>query len=217
MGNSVPLAPRVGAEDHSRSEWNTSRPAVFLDRDGVLIEDYDYVGTVERVRVIPGAAAAVRRLNDAGLPVVVVTNQAGVARGYYPESAVAVVHEYLSGVLFAEAGARIDHYDYSPYHPTEGQGEYRRESDCRKPQPGMLVRSAAKLGLDLVRSWMVGDKRSDLQAGAAAGCRTILVRTGYGATASVTAPDESMKLIAIVPTVAEAVDVILDCQQEGHG
>jgi D-glycero-D-manno-heptose 1,7-bisphosphate phosphatase len=213
---SAPHPPGAVDSDRTRRVRSTLRPAVFLDRDGVLIEDDDYVGTVERVRFIPGAAAAVRRLNDAGFPVVVVTNQAGVARGYYPESAVAVVHAHLSEVLLAEAGARIDHYDYSPYHPTEGHGEYRKESDCRKPNPGMLVRSAAKLGLDLARSWMVGDKLSDLDAGAAAGCRTILVRTGYGATASVTAPNDAMRLVAVVADVVEAVEWILH-NQPGRG
>lgn len=186
------------------------RPAVFLDRDGVLIDEVNYLARVDQVRVTPGAAAAVRRLNDAGITVVVVTNQAGVARGYFPESQVAVIHEHLSHLLAADAGARIDHYDYSPYHPTEGLGEYKRETDCRKPNPGMLLRSADNLCLDLSRSWMVGDKLSDLQAGAAAGCRTILVRTGYGATLDLTAPNEKLKLAAVVPTVVEAVNRILN-------
>ncbi len=219
MGNDLSPSPlgREGLGVRGTGNPTTLLAAVFLDRDGVLIEDDDYVGTVDRVRIIPGAAAAVRRLNDAGFPVVVVTNQAGVARGYYPESNVEVVHAHLSEVLLAEAGARIDHYDYSPYHPSEGQGEYRKESDCRKPHPGMLVRSAAKLGLDLARSWMVGDKLSDLQAGAAAGCRTILVRTGYGAKASATAPNDAMRLVAVVPSIAEAADEILRLQQLGHG
>jgi D-glycero-D-manno-heptose 1,7-bisphosphate phosphatase len=191
-------------------------PAVFLDRDGVLIDEVNYLARIDQVRVIPGATAAVRRLNDAGLPVVVVTNQAGVARGYFPESQVGVIHECLSKVFADEVGARIDHYDYSPYHPTEGVGEYKKETDCRKPHPGMLLRSAAKLNLDLSRSWLVGDKVSDLQAGAAAGCRTILVRTGYGATISLTAPNEELKLAAVVPSVVEAVEWILDDRQ-GRG
>ena len=205
----TPADQHAAGVNPAAPQKNAMRPAVFLDRDGVLIEDDDYVGTVERVRVIPGAAAAVRRLNDAGFPVVVVTNQAGVARGYYPESQVSVVHAHLSELLFAEAGARIDRYDHSPYHPTEGRGEYRRETDCRKPHPGMLLRSAAALGLAPARSWMVGDKLSDLQAGAAAGCRTILVRTGYGRDSTLAAPDEAVRLEAVVADVAEAVEFIL--------
>jgi D-glycero-D-manno-heptose 1,7-bisphosphate phosphatase len=201
--------PCAVPNDGTRSVPATQRAAVFFDRDGVIIDEVNYLARVEQVRVISGAAAAIRRLNDAGLPVVVVTNQAGVARGYFPESQVRVVHDHLSKVLFDEAGARIDHYDYSPFHPTEGVGEYRKDTDCRKPNPGMLLRSAAKLGLDLSRSWLVGDKLSDLQAGAAAGCRTILVRTGYGVGIDVTAPDDTLKLAAVLPTVVEAVGFIL--------
>lgn len=184
-------------------------PAVFLDRDGVLIAEAEYLSHPSRVQLIPGAAAAVRRLNDAGRPVVVVTNQSGVARGFFPESRVVEVHAHISALLLAEAGAVIDHFDYCPYHPTAGVGEYLRDSDCRKPKPGMLLRSAAALGLDLANSWMVGDRRSDLEAGAAAGCRTILVRTGYGSASDLTAPNDELKLVAVVPSLPEAVDVIL--------
>lgn len=186
-----------------------TRPAVFLDRDGVLIHDAEYLSDVAQVRLVPGAAAAVRRLNDAGRPVVVVTNQSGVARGFFPEAQVGVIHAHLAELLYADAGAVIDRFDYSPFHPTEGVRDYRRETDCRKPKPGMLLRSAAALGLDLERSWMVGDRRSDLEAGAAAGCRTILVQTGYGLECDVTAPDELLKLVAVVPTIVEAVGVVL--------
>lgn len=189
---------------------STLRPAVFLDRDGVLIAEVEYLSDVSQVRLIPGAAAAVRRLNDAGLAVVVITNQSGVARGHFPESRVREVHRHIAELLLAEAGASIDRFDYSPFHPTEGVGEYRRDTDCRKPKPGMLLRGATALGLDLSASWMVGDRRSDLEAGAAAGCRTILVRTGYGEGCDVTAPDERLNLVAVVPTVVEAVDRILE-------
>lgn len=186
-----------------------SRPAVFLDRDGVLIVEGEYLSDLDQVRLVPGAAAAVRRLNDAGRPVVVVTNQSGVARGFFPEGRVGEVHARIAELLHAEAGAVIDRFDYSPFHPTEGVGEYRRDTDCRKPKPGMLLRSAAAMGLDLERSWMVGDRRTDLEAGAAAGCRTILVRTGYGLECDATAPDELLKLVAVVPTIVEAVGVVL--------
>ncbi len=217
MNTHPPPAGTSGSDDLPRKGGGEEqKPAVFLDRDGVIIDEVNYLARVEQVRVIPGAAAAIRRLNAAGIPVVVVTNQAGVARGYFPESQVAVVHDHLSKVLADEAGARIDHYDYSPFHPTEGVGEYKRDTDCRKPNPGMLLRSAAKLGLDLGGSWMVGDKLSDLQAGAAAGCRTILVRTGYGAGIDRTAPDETLKLAAVLPTVVDAVGWILDNRQ-GRG
>jgi D-glycero-D-manno-heptose 1,7-bisphosphate phosphatase len=155
------------------------REAVFLDRDGTLIEEVHYLSAPEQVRPIPGAADAVRQLNAAGVLVVVVTNQAGVARGYFPERRVAEAHERLSALL-AEAGARVDAYFYCPHHPTEGVGAYRAECACRKPKPGMLLTAARELDIDLGRSWMIGDKPDDAEAGLAAGCRTILVRTGHG-------------------------------------
>ena len=154
--------------------------AVFLDRDGTIIEEVNYLSSPEQVRVFPGAADAIRRWNEAGVKVVVVTNQAGVARGYFPESRVAEVHAHLSAVL-AESGARVDAYYHCPHHPTHGVGEFRIACTCRKPSPGMLLAAAKDHAIDLSRSWMVGDKLCDVKAGAAAGCRTVLVRTGYGA------------------------------------
>jgi D-glycero-D-manno-heptose 1,7-bisphosphate phosphatase len=154
------------------------REAVFLDRDGTLIEEVHYLAAPKQVRLIPGAADAVRKLNDAGVLVVVVTNQAGVARGYFPESRVAEVHARLSELLAAH-GARIDAYFYCPHHP-EGAGAYRVACECRKPKPGMLLTAARELDIDLARSWMIGDKPCDAEAGTAAGCRTLLLRTGHG-------------------------------------
>ena len=155
------------------------REAVFLDRDGTIIEEVNYLSSPEQVCLIPGAADAVRRLNDAGVLVVVVTNQAGVARGYFPESRVGEVHAHLSTLLAAH-GARIDAYYHCPHHPTEGVGEYRVACDCRKPKPGLLLTAARELDIDLSGSWMIGDKLCDAEAGATAGCRTLLVRTGHG-------------------------------------
>lgn len=155
------------------------REAVFLDRDGTLIEEVHHLASPEQVRLLPGAADAVRRLNDAGALVVVVTNQSGVARGYFPESRVAEVHARLSALL-AEHGAHIDAYYHCPHHPTEGVGAYRVACDCRKPKPGLLLTAAREMDIDLSRSWMIGDKACDAEAGAAAGCRTVLVRTGHG-------------------------------------
>lgn len=156
------------------------RDAVFLDRDGTLIEEVHYLSRPEQVKLIPGAADAVRRLNDLGVLVVVVTNQAGVARGYFPEGRVAEVHAHLAALL-AEQGAKVDAFYFCPHHPTEGAGKYRIECDCRKPRPGMLLAAARDLDLDLSRSWMIGDKPCDAAAGRAAGCRSVLVRTGHGA------------------------------------
>ncbi len=204
-------SPRAGCggEDRSPSVRATKPPAVFLDRDGVLVEEVNYLGRIEDVRIIPGAPLAVRKLNEAGWPVVVVTNQAGVARGYFPESQVGVIHDFLIAEFARLAGAKFDRFDYSPYHPTEGVGEFKKESDCRKPNPGMLLRSASALDLDLRRSWMIGDKLSDLEAGASAGCKTILVRTGYGAKSELTVPNEALNLVVVVPSLVEAVEIVL--------
>ena len=183
-----------------------SRPALFLDRDGVLIEEVEYLARPEQVRLIPGAAAAIRKVNDAGWRVVVVSNQSGVARGLFPESLLPEIHRVIADRLLAEAGARVDRFYYCPHHPTEGQGGYRIDCDCRKPKPGMLLKAAAELGIDLARSWMVGDRATDLQAGAAAGCRTILVQTGYGRATGIAEPDPRLKLAAMVPSIVEAVE-----------
>jgi D-glycero-D-manno-heptose 1,7-bisphosphate phosphatase len=182
------------------------REAVFLDRDGTLVEEVHYLGEPERVRLIAGAADAVRRLNDAGVLAVVVTNQAGVARGYFPEGRVAEVHRHLSALL-AERGARIDAFYHCPHHPTEGVGEYRVACGCRKPKPGLLLAAARELDIDLGRSWMIGDKLCDAQAGAAAGCRTILVRTGHGAELPAELPAAELRLAGVVDDLAAAVEL----------
>ena len=186
-----------------------SRPALFLDRDGVLIEELEYLSEPERVRLIPGAAAAVRRANDAGWRVAVVSNQSGVARGLFPESALPHIHREVAERLAEEAGAVIDGFYYCPHHPTTGQGIYRIDCDCRKPKPGMLLRAARELGIDLSKSWTIGDRLTDLQAGATAGCRTILVRTGYGLSAGLNGPDPNVNLAAVVPSIVEAIDIAL--------
>jgi D-glycero-D-manno-heptose 1,7-bisphosphate phosphatase len=156
------------------------RPAVFLDRDGVVIEDAHYLADPAQVRLLPGAAEAIARLNRLGIPVIVATNQAGVAHGLFPESCVAAVHRRLDELL-AEHDAHVDRYDYCPHHPAAKVPKYRVVCACRKPSPGMLLRAAEECGIDLGRSYLLGDKLSDLEAGRRAGCRVLLVRTGYGA------------------------------------
>ena len=153
--------------------------AVFLDRDGVINEEVTYLSDPESLRLIPGAAVAISMLNRQAIPVIVVTNQAGVARGYYPESQVAILHQGLADRLAVE-DARIDRFYYCPHHPTEGLPPYRILCECRKPNPGMLLQAARDFDLDLSRCTLIGDKASDLVAGWRAGCQTILVETGYG-------------------------------------
>lgn len=182
------------------------RPAIFLDRDGVLIEDAHYLASPDQVRLIPGSAEAVAALNRAGWPVVVVTNQAGVARGLFPVESIAEVHAHLAALL-RTFGAEIERFYYCPHHPEAEVPAYRTRCDCRKPRSGMLLRAAADLGLDLSRSWMIGDRTTDLEAGAAVGCRTVLVRTGYGAMQDGFGLDrERLNLELIAADLSDAVD-----------
>ena len=152
--------------------------AVFLDRDGVINEEVNYLIHPKDLRLIPGAARAVRSFNERSIPVIVVTNQAGVARGYYKESQITPLHEELSRLLGKE-GAHVDRYYYCPHHP-DGKGEYKKICDCRKPMPGLLLQAAKEMGLDLTRCAIVGDKASDIGAGHAVGAKSVLVMTGYG-------------------------------------
>jgi D-glycero-D-manno-heptose 1,7-bisphosphate phosphatase len=155
------------------------RPAVFIDRDGTLTEEVGYVNHPSRLRLLPRSAAAVRRLNEAGIAAVVATNQAGVARGYFSEDVMNAVHEQLVAQL-KDAGAHLDGLYVCPHHPTEGVPPFRADCDCRKPKPGLLLRAAHDLDLDLSDSSMVGDKASDLLVAPPVGARAILVLTGYG-------------------------------------
>jgi D-glycero-D-manno-heptose 1,7-bisphosphate phosphatase len=156
-----------------------SRPAVFMDRDGTVSQEVGYVVHLDRYALLPRSVAAIRRLNQAGLPAFVATNQSGVARGLFGEDLVQAVHERLRGWL-AEGGAHLDGIYCCPHHPSEGKGPWTRPCDCRKPLPGLLRRAAAEHDLDLSRSYMIGDSGRDLGAGAAAGATPILVLTGYG-------------------------------------
>lgn len=159
-----------------------ARPAVFLDRDGTIVREVDYLRRPDRMRLLPHAADAIRRLRHGGFAVVLATNQSGIARGLLTEADLADIHEALRRRL-ARRRARLDGIYYCPHHPEFGGAAYRRECDCRKPAPGMLLRAAWELGLDLARSFAVGDSERDLEAGRRAGCRTVLVRTGYGRAA----------------------------------
>lgn len=155
---------------------------VFLDRDGTMNEEVNYLHRPEDLVLIPGCAEAVRRFNEAGYRVIVVTNQAGVARGYYSEKDVAYLHAYLNELLQKE-GAHVDAFYYCPHHPEYGIGSYKKECHCRKPATGMLEQAAEDLlgGIDKAHSFLIGDKLSDTEAGLRFGVTAVLVGTGYGA------------------------------------
>jgi D-glycero-D-manno-heptose 1,7-bisphosphate phosphatase len=154
-------------------------PAVFIDRDGTLTDEVGYVNHPSRLRLLPRSAEAIRRLNRSGVPAIMVTNQSGVARGYFSEEVLAAVNAALVAQLKAD-GAYLDALYVCAHHPTEGVPPFRADCECRKPKPGLLLRAAADLGLDLRASWMIGDKPSDIAVGHRVGARTVLVLTGYG-------------------------------------
>lgn len=153
--------------------------AVFLDRDGTITEEVGYVDDLMKFRLMEHSAEAIRLLNAQGLKVIVVTNQSGVARGFFPESHVHAVHQRLGELLSAE-GARLDGIYYCPHHPTEGQGAYTHPCDCRKPEPGLLYEAGKEHGVQLSRSFVVGDKLSDMALAHRVGSKGVLVLTGYG-------------------------------------
>lgn len=155
------------------------RPAVFLDRDGTINEQMGYINHISRFHLLPGVAAAIRELNDHSIPVVVVTNQSGLARGYFPEELLLAVHEKMKRQL-TEYGAHVDGIYVCPHHPEAKREQYRVACDCRKPKPGLLLQAARDMGLDLAASYVVGDRWSDLKTAAACGAAPVLVLTGYG-------------------------------------
>jgi D-glycero-D-manno-heptose 1,7-bisphosphate phosphatase len=150
-----------------------------MDRDGTLSHEVGYVNHLSRFRLYPWSVEAVRLINRAGWLAIVATNQAGVARGYYPETLIHEVHAALNDAMQA-GGAQLDGVYVCMHHPSVGQPPYRQECDCRKPRPGLLRRAEAALDVDLTRSWVIGDRHGDLALAWNAGARAALVKTGYG-------------------------------------
>ncbi len=196
MSSGIPAAPDGKAA------------AVFLDRDGTLIEEIGYLDRPERVQLYPWSPAAIRALNQAGLKIVVVTNQSGVARGFFPEAMVETVHGHIAALL-AAGGARIDAYYYCPHHPDGRVAEYARACDCRKPGRALVDRAARELGIDPERSFTVGDRWFDVALARAVGARGVLVRTGYGDREE-QQPPPGLAADAVVNNLAEAVSWILE-------
>jgi D-glycero-D-manno-heptose 1,7-bisphosphate phosphatase len=155
------------------------RPAVFIDRDGTISEEVGYINHPSHFRVFPYAARAIKLLNDRGWLAVIITNQAGVARGYFSETMIQTVHDNLQQNLRDE-GARVDAIYYCAHHPSVGEAPYRQDCDCRKPKPGLVNQAAKDLSIALEHSWMVGDRYSDIELARNAGVRAALVLSGYG-------------------------------------
>lgn len=188
---------------------------IFLDRDGTINEEVEYLNNVDQLKLIDGATGAIRLLNNAGYKVVVITNQSGIAKGYLTEDQLAIIHAEFKKMLEKE-NAYIDAIYYCPHHPEAEVDAYRMDCDCRKPKPGMLTQAAKDLDLDLKSSFIVGDKISDLGAGDAAGCRKILVRTGYGKEMEKELPNTTFQANYIADNVLAAVKWILSHKKSGH-
>jgi formyltetrahydrofolate-dependent phosphoribosylglycinamide formyltransferase len=208
------------------------RKAVFLDRDGTIIENTGAHTADPDIEPLPGAADALRKLQDAGFVLTVVTNQAGVARGWYTEDQLRIAHESLRG-KFAANGVQIAAIYHCPHHPTEGTiPEYSVACDCRKPAAGLIARAAADLGVDLAASYVIGDAERDVEAAVAAGCRGAALITPEGGSAFDTSFSPTTPLLgvggylaaaedtladAVVPDLAAAVDWVLDTEREMAG
>ena len=183
--------------------------AVFLDRDGTINEDVGHITDPAQFELIPGAIDAIRRLKEAGYFLVLVTNQAGVGRGLMTEPQLRRVLVAFEGLL-AGNSVGLDAIRYCPHHPEEGKGVYKRDCDCRKPAPGQLLDAAKEYDIDLAASFMVGDHYSDVEAGIAAGCRTVMLMTGHG-DHEFERLDEGQKVRVdcVAEDLAEGVDWIL--------
>jgi D-glycero-D-manno-heptose 1,7-bisphosphate phosphatase len=182
--------------------------AVFLDRDGTIIEELGYLTPASALIVYPWSIDAVRLLKRAGFAVVVVTNQGGIGRGLYPRTFVDETHQRL-GARFAAAGAPIDAWHYCPHHPEALFDELRGPCTCRKPAPGMMREAAQELDLALARSWVVGDMWRDIQMGHEAGARSILVRTGHGRKQETNWPADIALPTAVCDNLSAAAGAIL--------
>jgi D-glycero-D-manno-heptose 1,7-bisphosphate phosphatase len=185
-----------------------NHPAVFLDRDGTINEEMGYINHVSRFRPLPQIGSAIRRLNEAGFKVVIITNQSGAARGYFPATLLDEVHEHLKSIL-AAAGAHLDGI-YACLHSPE------ENCPCRKPHPTLIQQAAQDLDLDLARSYAVGDRYNDLQTAANAGVKGILVLTGYGqGEYEYLRAKSKVQPVHVAPDLGEAVEWILQDSKVG--
>ncbi len=192
-----------------KEEKDTLRPAVFLDRDGTINEQMGYINHTCRFQLLPGAAEAIKKLNDLTIPVVVISNQSGLARGYFPEELLGEVHEKMNSLL-AEKGAHVDGIYYCPHHPEAKEERFRATCSCRKPKPGLVLAASEQLNLDPERSFVVGDRWSDIKTAANCGAKSVLVRTGYGrGDEQYIGPQQEIQPDYIAEDLMEAVEWIL--------
>jgi D-glycero-D-manno-heptose 1,7-bisphosphate phosphatase len=188
-----------------------SSRAIFIDRDGTLNEDIGYVSSPDRLVLFPWAAEAVRLINESGAKALIITNQSGIARGMYTEDDLDKIHSRMIELL-ARDGARIDAVYFCPHHPEVGDARYRVICDCRKPRPGMVNAASREHSIDLSRSFIIGDKASDIELAVNSGARGVLVMTGYGRE-TLAHPDRwPCKPAIIAENLLDAVTQILDSE-----
>jgi len=166
--------------------------AILVDRDGTLITEKNFLSDIEQVEIVPGAPEALKIFKDLHFKVIVVSNQSGVARGYFSEEKVREINKYIQEV-FRKYGVIIDDFYFCPHHPQGTLPQYRKECNCRKPKPGLALKAARQHNLDLKKSVVIGDKISDIQFGKNIGAKTILVKTGYG--------EETLRTLANSPSL----------------
>jgi len=195
---------------HIPEKPSIRRPAVFFDRDGTLVDEVEYLSALDQIIIKPGVARALAALRNRGFLAVVVTNQSGVARGLFTAEFVNNCHDLIQQRLRRQ-GAQIDGFYFCPHHPEGVVPTFARSCQCRKPGPGLLIKASQDLCIDIAESWMVGDKIADIQAGLGAGCRTILVRTGYGRETEVNSSEDlRISGTAVVDDVVAGVKHILE-------
>ena len=185
----------------------TTHRAIFLDRDGTMIEDVGYLDRLERLRLFPYTIDAVRLLNASGFKVIVVTSQNGIANGILTEEFLGETHAHLSG-LFEASGGKVDGYYYCPHSPDATVERYRTDCECRKPKPGMILNAARDHGIDLAHSIVIGDRWRDIEMGLAAGTKVMLVETGYGRSEASRRPDR-IPPVPVAGTLIAAVSLVL--------
>jgi D-glycero-D-manno-heptose 1,7-bisphosphate phosphatase len=190
----------------------TKNIGVFIDRDGVINKEVHYLHDPDEFHLLPRVIPALKRLNEKGIKVIVVTNQSGIARGYYGLKDLEAVNRRMMEELEG-AGVWIDKIYHCPHHPNGRVKKYRKVCNCRKPEPGMLLRASAELGVVLNRSYIIGDKRSDLEAGWRVGCRSILVLTGYGKETLLGVKDDPFPDL-VAEDLFKAVEWILNERKE---
>jgi D-glycero-D-manno-heptose 1,7-bisphosphate phosphatase len=185
------------------------QPAIFFDRDNTLIVSDGYLGDPDKVRLIEGVADAIARARGLGFVIVTISNQSGVARGLFTEEAVAAVNEKMERLLQIEnSRAKIDRHEFCPFHPEAVIEKYRKDSELRKPLPGMILSAAEALDLDLSASWVIGDAARDIEAGHAAGCRTILINDPTLPPSPAALIQGSVEPDETVSNMAEAIDIV---------